>query len=79
MRLTLRFVALILLLTIVALPNSGSMTTVGDEGFLIEETGNACFDGCARGYESCTGRCKLDMSCRQKCEQERMDCHAGCK
>lgn len=51
-----------------------------DTGMVIEETesGNPCFEGCARGWEICAGKCKLDASCRKKCEEERTKCHAGC-
>jgi hypothetical protein len=80
MRLTLKFFALLLLLAIVTFPNSGSMTTMSDGGMVIEEEGgNPCFEGCVRGYDSCVSKCGLNMSCRQKCEDERMKCHAGCK
>lgn len=81
MRLTLKFLALVLLLAIVSFPNSAdsSMTVSGANMVIEEEGGNPCFEGCVRGYESCTGKCGLNMSCRQKCEEERMKCEAGCK
>lgn len=71
MRFTVRLLALILLLAIGTFAYFGSRTTMAD--------GNPCFEGCARGYENCTGKCKLDMSCRQKCERERTECHAKCE
>ena len=82
MRLTLKFLALLLLLAIVPFSNSAgsSMRTMSVAGMVIEEEGgNPCFEGCVRGYEGCTGKCGLNMSCRQKCEEERMKCEASCK
>ena len=79
MRLTIRFLALLLLLVIATFPSVGPTSTMADDGILIEEGGNPCFEGCARGHESCTGKCGLNMSCRQKCDEERTKCHAGCK
>jgi hypothetical protein len=49
-----------------------------DTGMVIEETGNPCFEGCARGYENCSGGCGLNAACLQKCEAERTKCHAKC-
>ena len=57
MRLTLRFFALLLLLAIVAFPNSSSMTTMSDEDMVIEEGGNPCLEGCIREEQSCTDGC----------------------
>jgi hypothetical protein len=79
MRLTIRFLALLLLLAIATFPSVRPTSTMADDGILIEEGGNPCFEGCVRGYEGCTGKCGLNMSCRQKCEEERMKCEAGCK
>ena len=73
MRLTLRFVALLVLIAVATLPNYSAMTT------LAEEAGNPCFEGCARGYQNCTGGCGLNAGCLQGCESERMKCEAGCK
>ena len=73
MRLTLRFLALILLIAIAALPNSSSITTI------VGETDNPCFEGCARGDQICRGECGLNASCLQKCDVERDKCHAKCK
>jgi len=79
MRLTLRFLALCLLLAIATFPNLRSATAMADEGFVIEEGGNPCFEGCARGYQNCTGGCGLNAGCLQKCESDRMTCEAKCK
>lgn len=80
MRLSIRFLALLLLLAIAIFPYVGPTPTMADDGILIEEEGgNPCFEGCARGHENCTGKCGLNMSCRQKCDEERTKCHAGCK
>lgn len=71
MRLTLRFLALILLIVIATFPNSGSITALASD--------NPCFEGCARGYQNCTGGCGLNAGCVQKCESDRMTCEAKCK
>lgn len=71
MRLTLRFLALILLIVIATFPNSSSITTLASD--------NPCFEGCARGYQNCTGGCGLNAGCLQKCESDRMTCEAKCK
>ena len=71
MRLTLSFLALILLLVIATFPNLSSLT-------LAEEAGNPCFEGCARGHERCRGECGLNMACVQKCDTDRDKCHAKC-
>ena len=73
MRLTLRFLALILLLVIATFPNSSSIAT------LAGEADNPCFEGCVRGYERCKGECGLNMACVQKCDAERDKCHAKCR
>lgn len=79
MRLTIKFLALVLLLAIATSPHVGLKSTLADEGIPVEEEGgNPCFEGCARGYESCTGKCGLNMSCRQKCHEEKTKCHADC-
>lgn len=82
MRLTVRLLALILLLAIGTFAYFGSRPTMADDtGMVIEETesSNPCFEGCARGYENCAGKCGLNASCRQKCDEERTKCHASCK
>ena len=79
MRLTLRFLALLFLLAIVAFPNSGSMTTMSDEGMVIEEGGNPCLEGCIREEQSCTGGCGYNQSCVTKCKEQYRKCEASCK
>ena len=79
MRLTLRFLALLLLLAIVAFPNSGSMTTMSDEGMVIEEGGSPCLEGCIREEQSCTGGCGYNQSCVTKCKEQYRKCEASCK
>ena len=80
MRLTLRFLALLLLLAIVAFPNSGSMTTMSNEGMVIEEEGgNPCLEGCIREEQSCTGGCGYNQSCVTKCKEQYRKCEASCK
>jgi hypothetical protein len=70
MRLTLRFLALILLIVIATFHNSSSMNTLAAD--------NPCFEGCARSYQNCTGGCGLNAGCIQKCEADREKCHAKC-
>ena len=73
MRLTLRFLALILLIVIATFANSSSRITFADEA------DNPCFEGCVRGYDICKDRCGLNAGCVQKCESDRMTCEAKCK
>ena len=80
MRLTLRFLALFLLLAMATFPNLRSMTAMADEGIVIEEEQkNPCLEGCARGDEICRGKCKLNAECLQKCDAEMLNCNDGCK
>lgn len=78
MRLTIRFLALFLLLTFATFPSYRSMTTMA-EGLVIEEGGNPCLEGCIREEQSCTGGCGYNQSCVTKCKEEYRKCEAGCK
>jgi hypothetical protein len=73
MRLTLRFLALFILLVIATFPNSSSTTT------LAEETGNPCFEGCANTEISCRNGCGYDQNCVNKCRDDYNKCVTGCK
>jgi len=73
MRLTLRFLALFVLLVVATFPNFTSTTTLAEEG------GNPCLDGCIREEQSCTGGCGYNMSCVQNCKKQYDKCEAGCK
>jgi hypothetical protein len=73
MRLTLRFLALFLLLFVVTFTNSKTVT------ICAEEVGNPCLDGCARGDQNCRGACGLNAACLQKCDEEMRKCNAKCQ
>lgn len=73
MRLTLKFLTLLLLLTIATFPNSGSMTT------LTEEAGSPCFEGCANTEISCRNDCRYNQDCINKCRDDYNKCVRGCK
>ena len=80
MRLTVRLLALILLLAIGTFAYFGSRTTRADDtGFLIDESGNPCYEGCFRGYEGCSGKCGYNQDCQRKCREERDKCEASCR
>jgi hypothetical protein len=80
MRLTVRLLALILLLAIGTFAYFGSRTTMADDiHMVIEETGNPCLEGCIRGEQSCTGGCGYNQSCVTKCKEEYRKCEASCK
>ena len=72
MRLTLRFLALILLIVIATFPNSSSLTT------MAEEAGNPCFEGCARGEIICRNECGYNQDCVNKCRDVYNKCVAKC-
>ena len=73
MRLTLRFLALFLLLVIATFHNSSSIKT------LAVEAGNPCYEGCVRGEQDCTGRCGFNQDCAGKCRDVFTKCVASCK
>ena len=73
MRLTIRFLALVLLLVIATFPNSSSIAT------LAVEADNPCFEGCVRGKETCSGRCGYDQNCQNKCRDDYTKCVDSCK
>jgi hypothetical protein len=67
MRLTLRFLALFVLLIILTLVSSSSIQTMAEEG-------NPCLDGCISGEQSCTGGCGYNQSCINNCRAEYDKC-----
>ena len=81
MRLTLRFLALFLLLAMATFPNLRSMTAMADDtGIVIEEEQtNPCFEGCVRGYEGCVDKCGWNQDCQRKCREDRDKCEAKCR
>ena len=72
MRLTLRFLALFVLLVVATFPNSSSITTLAEEG------NSPCMDGCIRGEQSCTGGCGYNQSCINNCRAEYDKCAKKC-
>lgn len=79
MRLTIRFLALLLLLAIATFPYVGPTSTMADDGILIEEGGNPCLEGCQRTEISCRNDCGYNQDCVRKCGDDYRKCEAKCK